>query len=77
MEQGQRENQSTEHIRNLVVAWLREHRATCSDPDCAEPHNLIAFLAHSAGIRLGAIGQLASELGEYEARCQGCTHLRN
>jgi hypothetical protein len=66
-----------EFIRDLLTLWLKEHREICGDPNCKEPANLLAWLAHCLGLRSDRHLELRDEIAFYEATCIGCQHLRN
>ena len=66
-----------EEIRDALMGWLNEHRASCGEVDCVEPANALAYLAHCAGVRQENVGLIREQLAVYEAHCPGCQHLRN
>ena len=67
-----------EEIRDELVKWVKDHRATCGDPHCHEPANVIGFLAHCAGLRVKDVDRFRTDLQIYEESCVQCPHvLRN
>lgn len=66
-----------EEVRDDLLQVIEDHRNECGDPECVEPANYMAFLLHSAGIRVERLEEVKHYLQIYQATCQGCQHLRN
>ncbi len=65
-------------IRDMLNDWIDDHRSRCRDPQCHEPANVLAFLAHCAGMRTAEhAADFARELAVYEKSCVSCPHMRN
>jgi hypothetical protein len=64
-------------VRDTLIEWMTQHRQVCKDKNCAEPVNMIAWLAHCTGVRSDQFMQLRDEIARYEATCENCQHLRN
>ncbi len=69
---------SAEEIRDALLNWLEIHSSHCPDPEnCHEPINILAYLAHSLGMRADSGPSWLKFLREYERTCEGCQHMRN
>ncbi len=71
--EAEAEAAGSQMLQQFVIAWSETHHATCDNPDCIEPANLLAFLAHSAGLKRTRARQFLRELEHYEANCPGCS----
>jgi hypothetical protein len=71
------EQEAAATISKVIGFWMNAHRKTCFDPDCVEPLNLLALLAHRAGMRVSQVPEFRQHLARYEAECAACEHLRN
>ena len=63
------EEQKIKQARNLLVDWVKQHRAHC-DNDCGEVGNVLAFLAHSMGATEFDLRQFPKRLVAYDIDCQ-------
>ena len=66
-----------ERIVKELIKWIENHKQECTDPECFEPYNIVAFLAHCAGVRLENLSKFTAELVTYERDCEDCQHTRN
>lgn len=68
-----------EEIREALIQVVEQHKRECPLPPatCAEPCNMLAFLAHCAGMSSARIAEFRTQLMRYEAECVQCDHLRN
>ncbi len=72
------EHQEVFRIRDAVTAWLAKHKERCHEGEaCAEPFNMLAFLAHCCLVRTEDMALLKERMLWYEANCEGCSHFRN
>ena len=60
---------STE-ARDRLVEALRQHKATCPNPNCAEVGNVLAFLAHCLGATRQDLIVMEQLLVRYDLNCQ-------
>lgn len=49
-----------------LMQWARLHKQECLNPDCREPYNTLAFIAHVMGIRSTDLDKLRDEMVGYE-----------
>lgn len=56
-------------LRNQLFAWLDTHRRYCQRSDCTEPANLLAWLAHCAGVTPDKRQALLQALDQYDTHC--------
>lgn len=70
------EEEIANRLRNLLIEWLEYHRIDCNKQNCLEPANMMAFLAHSVGIRSSDLRLFRDQLQEYEVNCKDCGHIR-
>lgn len=70
------EQQRSGQARDMLVAVMQAHHARCVNPDCIATVSMVAFIAHSLGMRSSDnLGQLREMLVQYESNCPGCTPL--
>lgn len=65
-----------EHIKDVLCDWVDLHRTMCSVESCREPHNVLAYLCHCAGLHSDDLDRFREELEDYEDRCKNCTHVQ-
>lgn len=64
-------------LRDQLLAQLRDHRRECQAPDCIEAYNLIAYLAHAAGLKTGPDFDLVAAItADYEKQCKAARRAR-
>lgn len=69
--------QTIEHARDLVIEHLVAHEGQCSDPNCLERANILAFMAHSIGATDRDLHALPRLLLTYDGNCSGCGSARD
>ncbi len=62
-------------IRDALLEVLKDHRAHCTDLQCCELANMIAFLCHATGLR--SLSDVAPHLLHYDLHCPGCDSGRD
>ncbi|MAH50933.1 hypothetical protein CMI37_34270 [Candidatus Pacearchaeota archaeon] len=73
------QEQVADDMVTLLSQWMDTHNRTCTEDSCCEPLNLLAYFAHSLGVRrtIGTGAEFEEHLQSYENKCPDCSHLRN
>lgn len=66
-------------ILHAFMTYLEIHRMTCPVPEaeCPEALDMLAWLAHCAGVQVGDVAEFRQYLQEYKDYCPNCAHERN
>lgn len=61
-------------LQEKVLETIALHEEFCDEPNCIEPVNMLAFIAHTIGIRSSGkcMGKFIELLHQYEQRCDHC-----
>lgn len=60
-------------VRTGLIGWMTAHQRECGHPDCAEPVNVLAFLAHAVGLKDSQVEEFRKRLDDYNRHCPNCT----
>lgn len=72
------QGEAVAELRDQMLAILDRHEDECDEESCRNHINVIAYLAHCAGVRLDKhMPDFQQLLAEYESQCEGCSHMRN